>query len=124
MGDGFRLPSSRILRNRGDFGTIYHQGCKWVDHFFVFYVLARPGAAESRVGFIASRKLGGAVRRNRAKRLLRESFRLLQHQYPLEADMIFVARKRLVGARLQELMPEMEQTLARASKTIAEMEAE
>jgi len=56
-----------------------------------------------RLGVIASRRVGNAVRRNRAKRLLRELFRLHQEALPPSCDVLLIARSRLREASFREL---------------------
>lgn len=46
----------------------------------------------SRIGISVNRKIRGAVRRNRIKRIIRESFRLYRDCYPREADIVFTVR--------------------------------
>lgn len=57
---------------------------------------ASPGAP-SQLGVIVSRRLGGAVIRNRARRLLKESFRLHQHELVRPIELVLVARNSIVG---------------------------
>lgn len=51
----------------------------------------------ARLGVVTSKKIGGAVQRSRARRLLRESFRLHQHELAQPVDMILVARNSIAS---------------------------
>jgi len=62
------------LRRRGEFQTVYKQGVKVPGRYLVVFALARGGEA-CRFGITATRRIGGAVVRNRARRRLRELFR-------------------------------------------------
>ncbi|MFO7777643.1 MAG: ribonuclease P protein component [Nitriliruptoraceae bacterium] len=74
------------------------------------------GAARARVAVVASRRVGGAVQRNRAKRLLREAVRPL----PLRADvdLVLVARPGCASARFEGVRAEVE-ALARGLHVLA-----
>lgn len=56
-----------------------------------------PAQASSRLGVITASRIGGAVVRNRARRLMRESFRLHQHDLAAPVDLVLVARQSIVG---------------------------
>jgi ribonuclease P protein component len=85
------LPSSRRIRSSLDFAKIYEQRNRAGDeHLLVFASL--NGLAYPRVGLSVSRKHGNAVRRARLKRLLREAFRLSQHELPSGVDFILIPR--------------------------------
>jgi ribonuclease P protein component len=58
------------------------------------------GCKAPRLGVVASRKIGGAVARNRAKRLLRECFRLTRDQLHPDVALVLVARRPLPGMRM------------------------
>lgn len=73
-----------------------------VCRFFVAFVVLR-GEGPLRVGVVASRKVGGAVARNRAKRLLREVFRLRRPRREVSADIVLVARGAIGRARYQDV---------------------
>jgi ribonuclease P protein component len=88
---------AETLRRRADFERVYREGRRWVNPLFVaFVLLTRDGPL--RVGFVASRKVGGAVQRNRAKRLLREVFRRRGPKRALSVDVVLVARAPIVDA--------------------------
>ena len=78
-------------------------------------LLASPGSGS--VAFVAGRKIGGAVERNRARRILREAWRELAPQVLEEHDVAFVARPTIRGAKTHELMAEMSDLLQRARVT-------
>jgi len=73
-----------------------------VNPLFVAFVLVRSESG-LRVGFVASRKVGGAVQRNRAKRLLREVFRRRGPAPELSADVVLVARGAILDADYSEV---------------------
>jgi ribonuclease P protein component len=83
--------SERVL-NRKDFVNLNRFGQKFrTAHFTVF--VSRNGLGHSRLGITASRKVGGAVVRNRFKRLVREVFRLHKGFFPKGCDIVISARK-------------------------------
>src|SRR5205085_9708290 len=65
--------------------------------------LAVPAGSMSRVGVITSRKIGDAVARNRARRLLRESFRIHQHDLERPVDLVLVARNSIAGKKFTDV---------------------
>ena len=71
----FELNKSEILRDKRDFNDVYSNGRSYVNKNLVIYVLNDENY-NGKVGFAAGKKLGGAVVRNRVKRLLREAYRL------------------------------------------------
>lgn len=73
-----------------------------------------PGAGKSRAAFIAGRKVGSAVARNRARRVLRQAWRELSGDVPEGYDVVVVARPEIRGAKAQDLLDEMGDLLARA----------
>lgn len=88
-----RFLKSQHLRRSADFRTLYDAGQRaGDDHLLIFAGL--NSLADTRVGFSVSKKHGNAVCRNRKKRLMREAFRLQQHQLPNGLDLILIPRQR------------------------------
>lgn len=75
-------------------------------------VFVAPGAGS--VAFVAGRRVGGAVVRNRAKRVLRAAWRELAPRLEDGYDVALVARGSIRGARTHDLVPEVERLLSRA----------
>jgi ribonuclease P protein component len=90
---GARPRSGRVRLSRSaDFDRVFRQGRSHAGREFVLYVFPRGEAEEPRLGLSVSRKVGGAVQRNRVKRLLREAFALEGGRLPAGTDAVVVAR--------------------------------
>jgi len=102
------------LRRSSDVKRVYDEGKSWVHPLLVLIV--RPNdLGLSRVGVTASRKVGSAVKRNRAKRLLREAARRLYHRFETESwDVMLIARPKLVGVKEIEVEQALASLLNRA----------
>ena len=96
------LPRKCILKKKKDFQAVYSRGKSYANRFLVLYVF-RSKEFQGRVGFAAGRKLGNAVKRNRIKRLLRESYRLHQDGIEEGISLLLVGRKAALTARCQDL---------------------
>jgi ribonuclease P protein component len=68
-------------------------------------VLLAPGSGDAAV--VANRRVGGAVDRNRARRILREAWRQVSPQVTGDFDAVLVAREGIRGAMTQDLVAEM-----------------
>ena len=75
-------------------------------------VFVAPGAGS--VAFVAGRRVGGAVVRNRARRILRAAWREVASDVRDGYDVVLVAREAIRGARTQALIAEVDGLLARA----------
>ncbi|HWD19064.1 MAG TPA: ribonuclease P protein component [Verrucomicrobiae bacterium] len=112
-----RLPRSSRIKQRGDFARAKARGQRAVCGCLITNVLPRPEGAASRIGVVTSRKIGGAVVRSRARRLLRETFRLHQHELPRPMDVILVARLSIAGKSLAQVERDFLATLRQITKT-------
>jgi ribonuclease P protein component len=88
-----RLPRSSRLKQKRDFDRARTQGRRLVSGCLIANWFSLPPDASARVGVVTSRKLGNAVVRARARRLLREAFRLHQHDLAHPVDLVLVARQ-------------------------------
>ena len=89
-----RAKRGRLSRS-AEFERVYRQGRSVGNRFLVLYAFPRTGdtAAEGpRLGLSVSRKVGGAVDRNKVKRLLREAFAGEAERVPADHDVVVVAR--------------------------------
>ena len=85
-----RFPKRRRLLSKKDFERVFAKRQSVSDRWLVLYG-ATNELGNARLGLTVSRKLGGATVRNRWKRLLREAFRLKQHELP-RLDLVCIPR--------------------------------
>jgi ribonuclease P protein component len=93
VADPRRARRGRLSRS-ADFARAYRQGRSHGNRHLIVYAFPRgaDGQAEARLGVSVSRKVGGAVDRNRVKRLLREAFDAEAASVPAGHDIVVVAR--------------------------------
>ena len=103
-----RFPKSSRLRRRSEFLRVQEGGRKFHTDSFLVFVLPQGDPGATRVGVTASRKLGGAVVRNRVKRLVREAFRRHKMLFPGGLDVVFVAKKSAVDASYDQVVREID----------------
>jgi ribonuclease P protein component len=105
--------ASRVTQNR-EFIRIRQQGERLAQGCLVANWNKLPEGARPRLGVVTSRKIGGAVQRTRARRLLRESFRLHQHEFTQPIELILVARNSIAGKKFADVEKDFLTSLRRA----------
>jgi ribonuclease P protein component len=120
-----RFPRSNRLRRRADFLAAQEQGRRFSSANYLLLVRRRsddesagPGprkrpGREPRLGITVSRKVGGAVDRNRVKRWVRESYRRLRPLAPEGMDLVLIARPSAPKSGLSGTTTELRQLLLR-----------
>ena len=110
--NGQALPRAERISRRPEFERVYETGAKVHGRFMTLFVLP-AGASGTRLGVAATRKLGSAAVRNRAKRLARELFR--RHKITAgRADVVVVPRREMLDASFPDLETDYLSTLERA----------
>jgi ribonuclease P protein component len=107
------LGSGERIRRRADFQQVYGQGVRIHGRYSTIFVLPNNKGV-GRLGIAATKKLGDAVRRNRAKRLIREIFR--RNKIAPGLDIVVVPRRELLEASLIALEADYRNTLERRSR--------
>jgi ribonuclease P protein component len=89
----------RRLSRSGEFDRVYRDGSSQATRHLVLYSFPRREEDEGglRLGVSASRKVGGAVERNRVKRVMREAFWSLAERLPAGHDFVLVARPEIAA---------------------------
>jgi ribonuclease P protein component len=87
-----RSPSRGRLSRSAEFERVYRQGRSTANRHLVLYTFPNPAAERPRLGLSVSRKVGGAVERNKVKRLLREAFASAEPGLRAGQDIVVVAR--------------------------------
>ncbi|MEA1936497.1 MAG: ribonuclease P protein component [Patescibacteria group bacterium] len=91
------------LRKQKDFENVFNKGFYFSGDFLLLKT-AKNGLPISRFGFIVSKKISKkAVERNRVKRLLRESVRLMQENVRAGFDAVFISKTGIVGKEFKEI---------------------
>jgi ribonuclease P protein component len=107
-----RYGPRRRLRSAAEFDAVFKRGVRYSGRLFLL-VVAQNRDRRDRLGLAVSRRVGGAVARNRARRLLRESFRRLSPATGIGIDIVVVAHKELVACGQAEVDRELRERLRR-----------
>ncbi|PIE63788.1 MAG: ribonuclease P protein component [Desulfobacterales bacterium] len=86
-----RLLKSHLVRKGWEYNEVYNRGKRLHGEGFSLICLSNSYGF-SRLGISIHRKIKGAVKRNRIKRIIRESFRTMREHYPENMDIVFTVR--------------------------------
>ncbi len=95
-----------------DFKRLYYRGKTVVCGNIVVYVLNNRKKT-NRLGLTCSKSIGKAVKRNRAKRLMRESYRLMEKDIKTGYDIVIVARTRATSAKCKHILNDLQYSLSK-----------
>lgn len=111
----FSFPKTRRLSRTSEYERVKHDGVTRRGEFLMLNVAPMENSGLWRVGFVTSRRVGGAVVRNRVRRRLREVVRQNQHGLRGGGCMVLVARRDAANASYQQLEHEWLRLARRAS---------
>ena len=101
-----------VLRRQKDFDRVYRKGKSAGSRYVVVFTM-KNHLPYPRKAFLASKKVGNSVQRNRARRLMKESMRLTELQLPEGYDFIFIARNTIKGRKCGEVKKSIVNALRR-----------
>jgi len=105
-----------VLRRKSDFSTIYDKG-KSVGERYIVLFFKQNNLPYNRIAFLASKKVGKSVARNRARRLMKESYRELKESQSIKAegyDFIFIARNTINNLKCADVKKSIEAAMKKA----------
>jgi ribonuclease P protein component len=115
---GTRAPTrENRVRKRAEFLDIQGHGARVNGDCLVFILKRRPEGSPLRLGITASRKIGGAVQRSRARRLIREGFRAVFNELPGALDIVVIVRRPLGERKMDAVLAEWQRALPRILRT-------
>ena len=106
------MRKKEVLRGKRDFNRVYSKGKSVRDRYLVLIYL-KNGLPYTRTAFLASKKVGNAVARNRARRLMKESVRTTMPIKVQGYDIVFIARKTINGRKCGEVTASIDKAIAR-----------
>ena len=90
------------LKKNSDFQLVFKNGKSKANRNFIMYIL-KNGSDKNFLGISVSKKVGNSVKRNRARRLMRESYRHIKDGLPCGYDFVIIARNTISGKKCNEV---------------------
>ncbi|MGD1087341.1 MAG: ribonuclease P protein component [Verrucomicrobiota bacterium] len=109
-----RLSRAARLQQSRDFARVRQQGQRLALGCLIANWNSLPEGAKPKLGVVTSKRIGGAIERSRARRLLRESFRQHQNELSRPVELVLVARPSIAGCGFAEVEKDFLTTLRRA----------
>lgn len=98
---------SKTLKENKDFRRLYYRGKSQAGSCLVTYA-SKSRYDGCRIGITSSKKIGGAVERNRARRVIRAAYSQLEPRINGNWDFVFVARTKTTTVKMQRVLEQME----------------
>ena len=113
-----RFAKTQRVRRRAEFQNVFDRGVRIHGRYLTLLMAPSPGA-RCRLGIVASKKLGAAVARNRAKRLIREVFRQHPPRAGRAVDVLVIPRRELFDAAFSHIEDDFQTACRRAAARLA-----
>lgn len=107
------MQKKEVLRRNEDFSVIYKKGKSAGSRYIVLFC-KKNNLNYNRTAFLASKKVGNSVARNRARRLMKESYRQIFDEFAIGYDIIFIARKTIINSKCADVKKSIEAAAKRA----------
>lgn len=108
------FPSRMHLKRSSAFGRLKQEGKRVVSGCLILNWIERPVGEPTQMGMIVTKRIGRAVVRNRARRLIRETFRLNQHALFRPVQMVLIARQSICGKKIHHVESDFIKALEKA----------
>lgn len=109
------MKTTKPLSENHLFRRVYRTGKSYVTPYVAVYY-KKNGLPYNRLGITATKKIGNAVQRNRARRIIKEAYRLSEPDLINNHDIVIVARKKAVFAKMQDIKKSLRKLKATESQ--------
>ena len=104
--------NQNILRGKENFSKVYNKGKSVGGRYVVIFYMPN-NLPYNRIAFLASKKVGNSVNRNRARRLMKEAYRLRNFEVANGYDLIFIARNTISNVKCDDVKKSMRNSLSK-----------